>query len=215
MKNRSHGFTLMELMIVLALAAAIFAIGAPSFNEFRRNNRLTGIANDFLGAIQVARGEAIKQQVPVAVCPSDNATDMDATCTTGTFRGWMTFVDKDNDCVRDADETVLRTEARVDGDAAKPLYTKSAGVCISFAATGFRQSETDTGMLAPVGTPPAIISRLTQETLKVLQRPDVKKRFFDASVEIVANSPEQFTAVMKSESARLGKVIKDAGIRAE
>jgi type IV fimbrial biogenesis protein FimT len=145
MKNRSHGFTLMELMIVLALAAAIFAIGAPSFNEFRRNNRLTGIANDFLGAIQVARGEAIKQQVPVAVCPSDNATDADATCTTGTFRGWMTFVDKDNDCVRDSDETILRTEARVDGDAAKPLYTKSAGVCISFAATGFRQSQTDTG----------------------------------------------------------------------
>jgi type IV fimbrial biogenesis protein FimT len=145
MKNRSHGFTLMELMIVLALAATIFAIGAPSFNEFRRNNRLTGIANDFLGAIQVARGEAIKRQVPVAVCPSDNATDDVPTCTTGAFTGWIAFVDPDSNCIRAASEPILRVEARVDGDPAKPLYVKSNGVCISFAATGFRQLEGDTG----------------------------------------------------------------------
>jgi type IV fimbrial biogenesis protein FimT len=141
MKYRSRGFTLMELMIVLALAAVILALGAPSFNEFRRNNRLTGIANDFLGAIQTARTEAIKRQVPVAVCPSDDGSS----CTTGTFRGWVAFVDTDNNCTRDTTgtppvEPLVRVETRIDSDAAKPIYEVSKGVCISFGSNGFRQN---------------------------------------------------------------------------
>ena len=140
MKHRSHGFTLLELMIVLALAATIFAIGTPSFNEFRRNNRLTGIANDFLGAIQTARTEAIKRQVPAAVCPSDDGTS----CSDGgSFHGWIAFVDGDNDCARvtaDDTEPLLRVETPIDSDPAKPLYEKSKGDCISFGADGFRQT---------------------------------------------------------------------------
>jgi type IV fimbrial biogenesis protein FimT len=126
-------------MMVLALAAVILAIGAPSFNEFRRNNRLTGVANDFLGAIQTARTEAIKRQVPVAVCPSDDGS----VCTAGTFRGWIAFVDTNNSCTRDtadATETLVRVETRIDSDAAKPIYEESKGVCISFGSNGFRQN---------------------------------------------------------------------------
>lgn len=139
MKHRSHGFTLLELMIVLALAAVIFAIGSPSFNDFRRNNRLTGIANDFLGAIQTARTEAIKRQVSAAVCPSDDGTS----CTTGNFRGWIAFVDSNNDCSRttdDATEPLLRVETRIDDNASSPVYQVSKGVCISFGTDGFRQT---------------------------------------------------------------------------
>jgi tripartite-type tricarboxylate transporter receptor subunit TctC len=83
---------------------------------------------------------------------------------------------------------------------------------VAATVPGF-QAETDTGLLVPIGTPAAIVSRLNQETVKVLQRSDVKKRFFDASVEVVGNSPDEFTALMKTESSRLGKVIKDAGIK--
>ena len=63
MKTRESGFTLMELMITLALAAVILSIGAPSFTEFRRNNRLTSVGNDFLGAVQTARSEAIDSPI--------------------------------------------------------------------------------------------------------------------------------------------------------
>ena len=71
MKNRSRGFTLMELMIVLTLAGIILALGAPSFGEFRRNNRMAGIANDFLVGVQIARSEAIKRQVERFDVPLD------------------------------------------------------------------------------------------------------------------------------------------------
>ncbi len=139
MKTRSAGFTLMELMITLALAAVILSIGAPSFTEFRRNNRLTSVGNDFLGAVQTARSEAIKRQVPVAVCASANPDDAAATCSGGAFTGWIVFADPDNNCDRDAGNPALEPVLRV-GDTIDPSLTPaSTGSCVSFAATGFSQ----------------------------------------------------------------------------
>lgn len=70
-------------------------------------------------------------------------------------------------------------------------------------------------MFAPARTPVTVINRLNQEVVKVLNRPDVKERLFNSGVEVVGSSPEQLAAKMKSEMTRMGKVIKDAGIRAE
>jgi len=71
------------------------------------------------------------------------------------------------------------------------------------------------GMLVPASTPSAVIYRLNQETVRVLVRPDVKQRFLDSGVEIVGSSPEVFASKMRSEIAKWGKLIKDAGIRVE
>jgi len=68
-------------------------------------------------------------------------------------------------------------------------------------------------MWAPAKTPAAIISRLNQEVVRALNRPDVKERFLNAGVETVGTSPEQFAAIIKSDIARLSKLIKDAGIK--
>lgn len=136
MKTRSAGFTLMELMVTLAIAAVILSIGAPSFGEFRRNNRLTSVGNEFLGAVQTARTEAIKRQTPVAVCPSADPTDAGATCTSGAFNGWIVFVDNDNDCERDAAEDVVRAGNTIDAS----LTAASTGDCASFGANGFLQN---------------------------------------------------------------------------
>ncbi|HKA44485.1 MAG TPA: tripartite tricarboxylate transporter substrate-binding protein [Burkholderiales bacterium] len=70
-------------------------------------------------------------------------------------------------------------------------------------------------VLVPARTPGALVKRLNQEIVGVLTRPDVREKFLLASVEIVASSPEELTATMKSEMARMGKVIKAAGIRLE
>ncbi len=71
------------------------------------------------------------------------------------------------------------------------------------------------GIYAPARTPRTIISRLNQELLRVLGNADVKNRFFNAGAEVVGSSPEQLVAAVKSDMTRVGKVIKDAGIRAE
>ena len=70
-------------------------------------------------------------------------------------------------------------------------------------------------MFAPPKTPAAIIGRLNQEIVRVLNRAEVKEKFIGAGVETAGSSPEQLAATMKSEMARLGKVIRDAGIRAD
>jgi tripartite-type tricarboxylate transporter receptor subunit TctC len=72
-----------------------------------------------------------------------------------------------------------------------------------------------TGILAPARTPAAIINRLNQEIVRVLNQPDVKARFLAAEAEIVANSPEQFAAIIKADIVKSSKVIKDAGIKVE
>ena len=70
-------------------------------------------------------------------------------------------------------------------------------------------------MFAPAKTPPAIIARLNQETVRALRQPDVKEQFFTGGVDIIASTPEEMAATMTYEIARLGKLIKEAGIRGE
>jgi len=143
MNNRSRGFTLMELMIVVAVVGVILAIGAPSFGEFRRSNRMAGVANDFLVGIQVARSEALKRQTGVSMCPSSNPEAAAAVCTTDKdFAGWIVFADPNNNCQREVDderEIVLQIGPRVDTapTAARRTTSVADGNCIGFAATGF------------------------------------------------------------------------------
>jgi tripartite-type tricarboxylate transporter receptor subunit TctC len=69
------------------------------------------------------------------------------------------------------------------------------------------------GMWAPAKTPRAIIQRLNQEVVRYLRKPEAKEKFFNAGAEIVANSPEEFAAIIKSDIAKWGKLIKDVGIK--
>jgi tripartite-type tricarboxylate transporter receptor subunit TctC len=71
------------------------------------------------------------------------------------------------------------------------------------------------GLFAPAKTPAAIVQRLNQETVRVLNRPDVKEKFLSTGTDISFSTPEEFAATIKSEMSVLGKVIKDANIRAE
>ena len=71
------------------------------------------------------------------------------------------------------------------------------------------------GLLAPAGTPAPIVSRLNAETVKVLERPDVKTALANQGLEVAPGTPEQFAAHIKSEIAKFSKIGKAAGIKAE
>ncbi len=76
-------------------------------------------------------------------------------------------------------------------------------------------SEAIYGLWAPSRTPAAILARLHQESLRVLQSPEMKERFLASGVEAVGSTPQQFAAVIKAETTRLAQVIKSAGLRAK
>jgi tripartite-type tricarboxylate transporter receptor subunit TctC len=71
------------------------------------------------------------------------------------------------------------------------------------------------GVMAPAGTPPAIIARLHQEIVKTLALPEIKERFAGVGAHPVGNTPQEFSAFIKKELATWSKVVKTAGIRAD
>jgi type IV fimbrial biogenesis protein FimT len=133
MKRSARGFTLMELMMVIALAAILFGVAIPAFRDFARNGRLTGAANELLVTVVAARNAAMREQVNAAVCTSANP-DADApVCADDATAGWFAFTDNNGDCVfNGADEVVSYVEFHSEID---PVSNSS---CILFARTGFR-----------------------------------------------------------------------------
>jgi len=69
------------------------------------------------------------------------------------------------------------------------------------------------GVLFPAGTPRPVVSKLHADTVRALADPDVKKKFADLGVVAVSSSPEQFSAFIKAEMAKYGKLIKEANIK--
>jgi tripartite-type tricarboxylate transporter receptor subunit TctC len=70
-------------------------------------------------------------------------------------------------------------------------------------------------IFAPAKTPSPLVNRINQELVRVLNQADVKERLFSIGVEPIGSTPEQLAATMKSEMARMGKVIRDAGIKTD
>lgn len=104
------GFTLIELMVTLAVFAIVMTIAIPSFNAQIRNNRSLTFGDEFATALNFARSEAVKRGSPVSLC----AADEDQTgCGNDWANGWLVVVDSSEETgnsvtVEDADADVLR-----------------------------------------------------------------------------------------------------------
>ncbi len=71
------------------------------------------------------------------------------------------------------------------------------------------------GILAPAGTPRAVVSRLSESIVKIMRMPDVREKLTGMGAAPVGTTPEEFAAFRKSEFAKLAKLVSKAGIRAE
>ncbi len=71
------------------------------------------------------------------------------------------------------------------------------------------------GLLAPAGTPPDIIHRIQQEVAKSLNTPAVRERLMAQGADPVGNTPEQFAALIRSETVKWAKVVKDSGAKVD
>lgn len=95
---QANGFTLIELMVTIAIAAILMMVAVPSFTEFQRNAQLTSFANNMLASINAAKGEAMKRGGNIVIAPlvgSDWAS------------GMTVFVDKNNNRTYESGTDVL------------------------------------------------------------------------------------------------------------
>lgn len=106
--NKVRGFTLVEMMISVAILVVLVGIAGPYFGQVIRNNRVQTQAQTLFSALVTARSEAVKRNYAVTMCKSANGTS--CTASGDWDQGWIIFADEDNDNTKDADEDVLRVQ---------------------------------------------------------------------------------------------------------
>ena len=120
-------------------------------------------------------------------------------------------------------DTLAATSAQIKGGKLRALAVTTPKRLPGFpdvptvAEAGLPGYETSTwgGLLAPAGTPKAVVAKLAAETTRILSLPDVRERMLAAGVEPVGGTPEQYAAFIGSEMVKWGKVAKAAGIQPE
>ncbi len=134
-----RGFTLVELLVVLAVGAILLAIAFPGYAFLVNTSRLAAVTNDLVSAIQLARSEAVKRGTRVTVCKTDDAMAAMPVCNTAASwqQGWLVFVDGGVRGVVDADDIVLRQQDRASG--AVTITANNFSMYISYKPSGISQ----------------------------------------------------------------------------
>ncbi len=147
MHAKQPGFTMIELMFAIAVLAVLVGIGLPNMQDFVRNSRMSGAANDIISDFNFARSEAVKRRVPVTLCKSQDGAACDAD-DTDPFNRWIIFVDDadpalvagtDGDGEVDAGEVILRDRRLPESIT---VVTDADEIRAVFLPTGFPVIET-------------------------------------------------------------------------
>jgi type IV fimbrial biogenesis protein FimT len=133
-RGAARGFTIVELMVTLAVFAVVVSLAAPSFTRMMLADRITAQTNELVMGLNAAKSEAIRRGQPVSLRARDDAYPNDF------HRGWSTFTDANGDGVAEApatpeDGTVVRdtlaaagrtTVERVTRTGTSPAFTYDA-----------------------------------------------------------------------------------------
>ena len=131
---RQAGFTILELMAVVAIAGVLMALALPSYDTLVKNNCRTTAANALVTSLQYARSEAVKQRERISVIAGNAGS---AGNEWGT--GWTVFRDADGDSAVDAGEALRVTALTCEQPAGgtNRMTISSASTMLTYLPTGF------------------------------------------------------------------------------
>ncbi|WP_158081309.1 GspH/FimT family pseudopilin [Rhodoferax fermentans] len=133
--NRSAGFSLIELMVVIAIAAILATLAVPSFQGMIASSNLTSTTNDLVATFARARSDAVRRGKRVTVCMSANGAQC---ATSGTWsQGWIMFNDNDHSDANanvKTGETITAVAAALSNQLV--ISTKGSMPYVSYSADG-------------------------------------------------------------------------------
>lgn len=141
--RQADGFTLIELMVVMAIAAVLTTLAVPSFTRLVQSSTISSNVNTFLADMRFARSEAIRLGGAVVICRSDAPEASNPTCGTGSgpggngwVSGWIVFQDLNNNGAKVSTEPLLRVQAPITSMDSIVEGGSGSSTRIRFTATG-------------------------------------------------------------------------------
>jgi len=138
--SRQSGFTLLEMMTAISVAAIVLALGIPNMRQFMWNSAMTSAANDLVIAITTARAEAVKSRTQTIMCFARSPNATTPACDGTSADGWIVFVDSNSNAGVDAGEQVLIRHDPLPAHITAKLNPSTNGRYRAFAPTGFPRS---------------------------------------------------------------------------
>jgi type IV fimbrial biogenesis protein FimT len=141
--HKQRGFTLIELMVVLGIVAALVTLAAPSFTKIIQANTVASTVNLFMSDLRFARSESIRLGGGVVMCRSNAPEAANPSCNTGAgpnsegwSTGWIVFHDLNGNDARDASEPLLRVQGAVSTVKSMTESKSTPTGTFRFTATG-------------------------------------------------------------------------------
>jgi len=172
-RARVAGLTLVELMITLAVAGIVVALGVPSFLRVLARHAIVAQAEELQDAVRAGRNEAMKRSGPVVLCRTDAGNTSQCAGTGGSWQTWLLFADVGRTGAFGAGDAIVRQHLDVSGR----MSIVSGAASIRFESTGVAHS--DAGgtvfLLSPAGSSaePGGSDRALQRQVCVNARGDV------------------------------------------
>ncbi len=104
------GYTLVEILMTMVIAAVLLGIGVPGLQTFIKNNRVLSTTNNLMTALKTARSEAMTQRVNVVVCSTDDFVNC------GGDASYMAFTDADSSGAVNGTDTIVYTDILDNGE---------------------------------------------------------------------------------------------------
>jgi type IV fimbrial biogenesis protein FimT len=132
---KQQGLTLVELLITIAISAILLGIGVPGYSYLLNHSRLVGITNEMVGALSLARSEAVKRGVRVTVCKGNPMMPMPSCQPSATWeQGWLVFVDTGIPGELDGTDEIIRVREAMEGEAS--ISTSNFSKYVSYMPSG-------------------------------------------------------------------------------
>jgi len=128
--NKQRGFTLIELMVAVALTALLLSMAVPALDHFTTSARQTSAINDFVASMHIARSTAVTTNFRTTVCPSANGVSCEAVTWN---QGWIVFADRNSNQAVDGDEVVVSSS---DGYNRLDIETAEFGQFLMYRPNG-------------------------------------------------------------------------------